>query len=446
MSSTTKIETSSSLHYDDTYTFQMQNHTHHQQQQNESNFYPKPVKPKSLINTTPLSTTNTSTTTTSATPCFADVSHTIENSSKRVKIRFLLFVEDSSGSRSNIFDSAKVNESQSSKTCNDSPSSPSQPPLTSLNTSGGQQQQQHQSPKLSNEMITRMVFGSFPMIVSNRTAIKVHNLKSSNMIMISNVFTYYKAKNNSFIRGGTSVKCSCQNFTAPTSATSSVLNTPTKLNNSNMMMMMGQNLKQNVSNDELSSCEADEKLSVNSFTEESLIFNASATTTPVKGNAIPILNSNSTTKLVTKIPASSFTNTSSKLSELKRGSTSYSLNHSYNLKDSLIKTCIDQYQILPNLPESNLILNESQPGNTGGGGGGNILSSGGGVMKRLMRSFSNSLSSTNTLLNLSGVDGESLNENKNNAWVIDNFFNFFTPPLYSYNFFIFTISLLCFFI
>jgi hypothetical protein len=76
------------------------------------------------------------------------------------------------------------------------------------------------------------------------------------------------------------------------------------------------------------------------------------------------------------------------------------------------------------LPESNLILNESQSGNTSGGGGGNILSSGGGVMKRLMRSFSNSLSSTNTLLNLSGVDGESLNENKNNAWVIDNFFKF----------------------
>jgi hypothetical protein len=51
---------------------------------------------------------------------------------------------------------------------------------------------------------------------------------------------------------------------------------------------MGQNSKQNASNDELSSCEADEKLSVNSFTEESLIFNVSATTTPVKGNAIPI--------------------------------------------------------------------------------------------------------------------------------------------------------------
>jgi hypothetical protein len=180
------------------------------------------------------------------------------------------------------------------------------------------------------------------------------------------------------------------------------------LSNTNLI---GQNSKQNVSTDELSSCENDEKLSVNSFTEENLIFNVSATTTPVKASGIPIssASNNSSAKLITKIPASSFTNTSSKMSEFKRGN-AYSLN-SYNLKDSLIKTYMDQYQILPNLPESNLVLNEQRH---------NFLSNynngaGGGVMKRLMRSFSNSLSSTNTLMNLSGVDGyENSNENKHN--------------------------------
>ena len=164
------------------------------------------------------------------------------NNSKHVKIRFLLFVEDSSGHRSNIFDSTKAtvdrlrDSSKSNVECGRfSPTSPSaSSPNTSTTTCGGGDGVcggGGQAPHLSNEMITRMVFGSFPMLVSNnRTAIKVHNLKSHNMVMISNVFTHYKTKNNF-----KNVKCYC---TAPssrhhqlpsTSGSNSAVSTPTKV-------------------------------------------------------------------------------------------------------------------------------------------------------------------------------------------------------------------------
>ena len=67
-----------------------------------------------------------------------------KNENKFVKIRFLLFVEDSSGCRSNIFDSAQANCLSGCKTM-DSPSSPTLPGQSSLLT--------NTSPKLNNEVI-----------------------------------------------------------------------------------------------------------------------------------------------------------------------------------------------------------------------------------------------------------------------------------------------------
>ena len=92
---------------------------------------------------------------------------------QRVKLRFLIFVEDSTGCRSNIFDS-------SSDACqNANPNNSNSNINTNANTNSNSKAKfkEASSSKLNNEMITRMVFGSFPMVVSNRSAIKVHNLK-----------------------------------------------------------------------------------------------------------------------------------------------------------------------------------------------------------------------------------------------------------------------------
>ena len=131
----------------------------------------------------------------------------------RIKVRLLIFVEDADGSRSNIFDSAKhtqtsqavasLRESKklsrsvinaghngklNSSEASSLPSNKIQINKTGREQTGSSSRISNQaaqtsspnsssSTKLNNEMITRMVFGSFPMLVSNRTAIKVHSLK-----------------------------------------------------------------------------------------------------------------------------------------------------------------------------------------------------------------------------------------------------------------------------
>jgi hypothetical protein len=129
----------------------------------------------------------------------------------RIKVRLLVFVEDADGSRSNIFDSAKhasINNNNSSNNAlnlgsreirrlsksvmtnnhNNRADSAGSLPNNNNNSNsansnassanGSQTSTASTSAtKLNNEMITRMVFGSFPMLVSNRTAIKVHSLK-----------------------------------------------------------------------------------------------------------------------------------------------------------------------------------------------------------------------------------------------------------------------------
>lgn len=100
----------------------------------------------------------------------------------KLKIRFLIFAEDSDGIRFNIFDSMPKSSKPITPKTN-----------ATLSTSPI-------SSKLNNEMLTRMVFGSFPMVVSNRTAIKVHSLKNSNKTMISNVFVHYNTNNSKMNR------------------------------------------------------------------------------------------------------------------------------------------------------------------------------------------------------------------------------------------------------
>jgi hypothetical protein len=120
---------------------------------------------------------------------------TATNQPNALEIRFLLFVEDADGIRSNIFDSSKyqakshgAQQSSALKATSNGSLPISSPAFNknnslnvgnakllagSSNSSGSLNKQEN----LNNEMLTRMVFGSSPMVVSNRTAIKVHSLK-----------------------------------------------------------------------------------------------------------------------------------------------------------------------------------------------------------------------------------------------------------------------------
>lgn len=133
------------------------------------------------------------------------------NPQNALEIRFLLFIEDSDGVRSNIFDSGKYQPRSPIATRNNTNTSNNQfhhnhhngsshssmkttngsLPISSsafnknnnLNISnakllaGSSSSSLNKQENLNNEMLTRMVFGSSPMVVSNRTAIKVHSLK-----------------------------------------------------------------------------------------------------------------------------------------------------------------------------------------------------------------------------------------------------------------------------
>ena len=111
------------------------------------------------------------------------------NSNKKVSIRFILFYENSDATRSIIFDSAKytsTNTSSASQTVqqtqrktqnasfNKSQSIPLDAPQKKNTKTAAYSPS---SNKLNNDTLTKMVFGSFPMIVSNRNAIKVHSLR-----------------------------------------------------------------------------------------------------------------------------------------------------------------------------------------------------------------------------------------------------------------------------
>lgn len=137
------------------------------------------------------------------------------SSTNKLKIRFLIFVEDSDGIRYQIFDSEKNTQitnlnNKQIKLQNNNNSSPTQ--SFSSPTANSSTTTSPISSKLNNEMLTRMVFGSFPMVVSNRTAIKVHSLKNSNKTMISNVFLHYNTSSSSNNKLNNKVyKCNCKN-------------------------------------------------------------------------------------------------------------------------------------------------------------------------------------------------------------------------------------------
>ena len=107
--------------------------------------------------------------------------------SSSIRVRLLVFLEDCDGTRSVIFDSAKFssNHNRSSRHNHDNNSSNSVGKMstgTKTTSSGADisnnfNKSSLSSTHLSNEMMIRMVFGSFPMKVSNNVAIKVHALK-----------------------------------------------------------------------------------------------------------------------------------------------------------------------------------------------------------------------------------------------------------------------------
>lgn len=97
-------------------------------------------------------------------------------------IRFLVFVENSNGSRSTIFDSDKFEQTEA-KSVNKQASTSKYKAASCDNNPCDclscklSEKTNNKSKMLYEEMLTRMVFGSSPMLVSNRTAIKIHSLK-----------------------------------------------------------------------------------------------------------------------------------------------------------------------------------------------------------------------------------------------------------------------------
>ena len=207
------------------------------------------------------------------------------------------------------------------------------------------------------------------------------------MVMISNVFIYYKTKNKTTSSSSSSgFRCFCS--------------TRKEANTSVAATATSQIIKQNVSNDDTSFDDEKQSLKSNlsSFTENN---HATPRTPPpsTTTRGIPIVTPVNSTKLINpKIPASSLNNnnnsthtltsniaatitTSTMMDPLRKSSTAYSLN-SYSLMRNY-----NEHHNLPSLSESGLLVNEH-----------------GGVMKRLMRSFSSSLSSsTNALLDTNNV-------------------------------------------
>ncbi len=152
------------------------------------------------------------------TPTTPNMNNDNNSSTNKLKIRFLIFVEDSDGIRYQIFDSEKNTQitnlnNKQIKLQNNNNSSPTQSfSSPTANSSTTTTTTSPISSKLNNEMLTRMVFGSFPMVVSNRTAIKVHSLKNSNKTMISNVFLHYNTSSSSNNKLNSKVyKCNCKN-------------------------------------------------------------------------------------------------------------------------------------------------------------------------------------------------------------------------------------------
>jgi hypothetical protein len=77
-------------------------------------------------------------------------------------IRLLLLTENQSGVHNTLFDSNTYLLNHQS---------------TATLKSSAHQIGHHASSKLNNQMLTRMIFGSVPMIVTNRNAIKVHSMR-----------------------------------------------------------------------------------------------------------------------------------------------------------------------------------------------------------------------------------------------------------------------------
>lgn len=358
----------------------------------QSNLKIAPTKPSNQI----LLSTSNGLGKSSDTNVFAYPNEPVPIKNETVKVRLLVFVENAEGSRTNIFDSERytqnmkstnaisisqqnhqsqqqqqqpqhrqqqsfstsssfsINKRKISQSAFKSATSSSPPSQVRTQTKSGNNSSSLASNKnLNNEMINRMVFGSFPMVVSsNRTAIKVHSLKSSNKAMISNVFNF----NNLKSQNSNSMRCTCESNS-------------TNLSNSNSKRL------RNSKGSDLNQPSGEQKQSADISSNElldKLNQDKQHSTSQTKASFIPIKTATASTGST----ASSY-NSNSNFSNIK-----YFNQNTTNSNGNYMK----------NKHNLNKSPCSSVPSHYG---------SNGGIFKRLMRSVSNSLiSSNNALSNL----------------------------------------------
>jgi len=134
------------------------------------------------------------------------------------RIRFLMFVENHEGSRYVLFDS-KARATRRPFPTSASSSSIS-PTVSSPHASTTPKYlNQSEKAKLDTNMLIKMVFGSMPMVVTNRNSMKVHSFKSENKIMLSNVFNYVHNSANSLMVSPLDIDLSSSTHSTSTTAT-----------------------------------------------------------------------------------------------------------------------------------------------------------------------------------------------------------------------------------
>ena len=124
-----------------------------------------------------------------------------EQHAEKLSIRLILFLESSEGNRSTIFDTAKYSSSNASvnelnrRTSSGKPNLQSTPSIPLNAKKNHKVNHGSNSVKSNNDILNKMVFGSYPMVVSNRNAIKVHSLRYEKFNFLSN--THSKLSLNS---------------------------------------------------------------------------------------------------------------------------------------------------------------------------------------------------------------------------------------------------------
>ena len=293
------------------------------------------------------------------------LSNNNNSNNNNIKLRLLVFVEDSDGCRSNIFDSSKYIHSKTSSTNSQTTPNNSNLSSSSNNTTinsttacgggvgGGcatlnSPSSPSTSKALNTEMITRMVFGSFPMLVSTRTAIKVHSLKNSQKTMISNVFTYYNT-NNPIRQQSSNCSCNIKYHRRQSVQSDNIINHPT---NKRLLIKKESSIDNNNSyntdystskNIKIPSIDSSQAVTTSSSYQSNCLYINTNTNTNVNKNTT---NSNKSRSPCSSVPThGSYTGMYRRLMR--------------SLSNSLISSTIQSSNNLLGSPTSNNNLNES---------------------------------------------------------------------------------------